>query len=967
MQYVKLCSCDRNYYKSIQGFEGKTLFERWDAIYNAVDKHIDKQYNQFLAKPEIQGDTIYWYAKLAADDNLIRYVDLNDDDKLHYDGILNETLHHFNSTCNQLRNSNKIEEAECLEKALLFINKEFLFCYNNQLTLGVWGMEINDVSINPFGVAIKVIRKPKAPQIEEFNVQYNPGVHGILNGASSKTYKKGESVSANDVPEINPNDNYEFIGWDAQPINHVVDSDITFNALYREIPEIVEPAPEPPPLPPTPHKVRFNSGDEGELEGESNFDKHKGENIALHEIPNVKPKDGYRFVGWDKVPDNHQVTDDIEFNAKYERIVPPPIPWYKRLWAWFNEAGCLRWLLWLLLILFLLWLLWWLFHTYYHTSSPAPIPDRNRFQDIRNGGDSLNGDTRTGIYNPGDPYTPGETPEPYRVVAPPQSGVIQPVDPGQIITPPDGPSIVANRLNIMMENEDKSILDLAKAFKEKYPDEKYKVVYYDDVVKRMQIEFPPEEREQLKQAIPEQFKPDYNLFVFDESLFEMGYTPNDPIMKDANKSWYLQAIHAPQAWEISKAYAENAKKITVAIVDNGFNLNHPELKSKVVMPYNVWKHSNEVTANAVDHGTHVAGTALAIANNGIGISGIAPDCAFMPIQVADKNDHITTTSVLDGILYALYQGADVVNVSLGLMLPAQLTLEQQKELQQNYFQEEERLWNEVMRIANKHKSIVVFAAGNDNMLAGIEPMNRPKGFIVVSAVDKKNNGLQKAIFSNHGDYSTISAPGVGIYSTVGSNGYETMEGTSMAAPIITGSVALMKSIKRDLTANQVICVLQSTGLFINNTIGNLVQLDKALLKVKNNDLSDCASRPDVPSTGDVQVLLSWNNYNDLDLACEDPRGETVWFRNKFVSTGGQLEIDMNVDYPDNDKPIENIFWKPGTAPKGKYKVYLIYFRKHTGIDETPYKIMVKYGGKTKELSGTIRENDKIKEIWSFTI
>ena len=102
MQYVKLCSCDRNYYKSIQGFKGKTLFERWDAIYNAVDKHIDKQYNQFLAKPEIQGDTIYWYAKLSADDNLVRYADLSDEEKLHYDGILNETLHHFKSTCNQL-------------------------------------------------------------------------------------------------------------------------------------------------------------------------------------------------------------------------------------------------------------------------------------------------------------------------------------------------------------------------------------------------------------------------------------------------------------------------------------------------------------------------------------------------------------------------------------------------------------------------------------------------------------------------------------------------------------------------------------------------------------------------------------------------------------------------------------------------------------------------------------------------
>jgi len=177
----------------------------------------------------------------------------------------------------------------------------------------------------------------------------------------------------------------------------------------------------------------------------------------------------------------------------------------------------------------------------------------------------------------------------------------------------------------------------------------------------------------------------------------------------------------------------------------------------------------------------------------------------------------------------------------------------------------------------------------------------------------------------------------------------------------------MKSIKRDLTANQVICILQSTGLDINPTIGKLIQLDKALLKVKNNQLADCTSRPEVPSTGDVQVLLSWENYNDLDLVCQDPNNETVWYRNRYVSSGGQLEIDMNVEYPDSEHPLENIFWKQGTAPKGKYKVYLAYFKKHTLIDETTYKIKVKYGGQTKELIGTIQEKDQLKEIWSFNM
>ncbi|GHU77710.1 hypothetical protein FACS189414_5030 [Bacteroidia bacterium] len=133
--------------------------------------------------------------------------------------------------------------------------------------------------------------------------------------------------------------------------------------------------------------------------------------------------------------------------------------------------------------------------------------------------------------------------------------------------------------------------------------------------------------------------------MFDEALFEGAYTPNDPAFSDQSKAWYLNAIKAPQAWEFTRG----SEKITVAIVDNGFNLKHPELSSKVVMPYNVWKHSDDIFPQQVDHGTHVAGTALAVADNGKGICGIAPNCKFMPIQVADARGLMTTTSVLDGI------------------------------------------------------------------------------------------------------------------------------------------------------------------------------------------------------------------------------------------------------------------------------------------------------------------------------
>ena len=467
----------------------------------------------------------------------------------------------------------------------------------------------------------------------------------------------------------------------------------------------------------------------------------------------------------------------------------------------------------------------------------------------------------------------------------------------------------------------------------------------------------------MKQEIPGKFAPVYKLFVFDEALLEGAYTPNDPAFKDSNKNWYLRKINAPKAWDLTRG----SDKITIAIVDNGFNLKHPELRSKVLQPYNVWKHSDDVFPQKIDHGTHVAGTALAIANNEQGLCGIAPNCKFMPIQVANEKGMMTTTSVLDGILYALYQGADVINVSLGSQFSglSQFPESKQRDLIQNHFKEEERLWREVMRIAASHNATLVVAAGNDNVLAGIEALQRPELFITVSAVDKNSQNITKANFSNYGSYSKISAPGVGIYSTVGSNNYQTMDGTSMAAPIVSGAVALMKSLKSSLTTKQIICILQNTGLPTQGKIGKLLQLDKALQMVRSGNVIDCTPKP---STGDVQILLNWNNYNDLDLYCTDPKGEAVWFKNKSISSGGQLEIDMNVEYPDNKKPIENIFWPNNGAPNGTYNVYLRYYKKQEpNINKTPYTITVKYGEKTENYKGFITKEDSTLHICSFTL
>lgn len=87
--------------------------------------------------------------------------------------------------------------------------------------------------------------------------------------------------------------------------------------------------------------------------------------------------------------------------------------------------------------------------------------------------------------------------------------------------------------------------------------------------------------------------------------------------------------------------------------------------------------------------------------------------------------------------------------------------------------------------------------------------------------------------------------------------------------------------------------------------------------------------------GDIQFSLSWNNYNDLDLHCVEPGGEEIWYSHPISSrTSGELDVDRNAHAPYTTTPVENIYWPVGAAPRGIYRIFVVYYSPRNGMDPT---------------------------------
>ena len=394
---------------------------------------------------------------------------------------------------------------------------------------------------------------------------------------------------------------------------------------------------------------------------------------------------------------------------------------------------------------------------------------------------------------------------------PKQVGQIKPIDTSKIINDSlNQRRIVSNLVNIAIKNTTNSIARFASELKEKYPSDEYKIVYIDSVINRLQVELPEKERVNFKTEVKTKLN-QYKLLVWDETLFDNVKSFNDPKLSDNNTNWYLKTIHIEKAWN----QTTGNKNIIIAIIDNGFDLNHPELKDKSVKPYNVIDKSTNVSPSKENHGTHVSSTIIANGDNNQGLVGICPNCSFMPIKVEDQTGMMSNTYIIDAILYAIKNKADVVNLSLGMQIPMGLNipLQEQKDYINSSAKDEEEFWDDLFNYANDKNVTCVLAAGNSNIMTGVDPFQRSKNTIKVGAIDKNHT---KANFSNFGASTTIYAPGTNIYGAKPGNSYEVLQGTSMAAPIVSGFIGLLKSINKNLTNQQIMSIISRNSITENN-------------------------------------------------------------------------------------------------------------------------------------------------------
>ena len=305
----------------------------------------------------------------------------------------------------------------------------------------------------------------------------------------------------------------------------------------------------------------------------------------------------------------------------------------------------------------------------------------------------------------------------------------------------------------------------------------------------------------------------------------------DPVDALGGNLWGVDNVDAPEVWNGGSGFAgATGSGTTIAVIDTGVDLDHPEFLGRIVAGYD-FVDDDSIADDGNGHGTHVAGT-IAGANDGTGITGVAYDAAIMPLRVLGNDGYGWTSDIISAVRWAADNGAHVINLSLGVSGYSQAMAD-------------------AISYASGRGSVVVMAAGNSGGMAPEYPAAHAIDHgIAVGVVDSNRSfaGFSNRAGSTQLDY--VTAPGVNIYSAVPGGGYDTFNGTSMATPHVAGVAGLLKSHDGSLSASAIEDLLTGSG--------------------SNNSISDSTAwntTSSIPwSTRDVITMQTLDSFSDKQLS-----------------------------------------------------------------------------------------------------
>ncbi|MFJ8471928.1 type VII secretion-associated serine protease mycosin [Kitasatospora sp. NPDC094011] len=309
------------------------------------------------------------------------------------------------------------------------------------------------------------------------------------------------------------------------------------------------------------------------------------------------------------------------------------------------------------------------------------------------------------------------------------------------------------------------------------------------------------------------------LRVFAASLVAVGVVigpvaapaiADGPIRPD---QWHLDAMHAPEMWKTSKGDG-----ITVAVIDGGFKLDHPDLAGQFLPGKDFSGGSGGVGSYGDGHGTQMASLIAGTGKSagGTGAYGLAPGAKILPLKINNGTvGPVVSTDFLgqvgQAVTYAVDQGAKVINISQGISAVSTSPGDVDK-------------LNKTLTSARSKGVLVVSSVGNSAQDGNLAEY--PSALPDVVGVGAVGRDVVATSESQQGPQVVLAAPGVDmVEACTGNTGYCKSHGTSDAAALVSASAALVWSVHKDWTANQVLRVLINTaskptdGSVRNNDVG----------------------------------------------------------------------------------------------------------------------------------------------------